>query len=80
MRARIPSVVHFPFGYQVKVKQGSQAELDKVLGVKADGGWRVDLQTLYLLKTLDRSRKLRIFAHELVHALNDWTHWLLDQT
>lgn len=71
---RIPGRVNLPFGYVISVKQLKQDEMNRVSLSDADGGWNVDIRTIYILKTLPITRKRYILAHELGHAWLDWQH------
>lgn len=45
-----------------------------------DGLWLVDTREILLLKSLTLVRKAEILGHELDHAVNDFRHWLRDET
>ncbi len=76
---RIPSRVQFPFGYDVLIRQVSDAEMLDVLEAEepqdiSDGAWIVDTRTIYIRKALPVQRRKYILSHELGHALWDWQH------
>ena len=71
-----PRRVHLPFGYIVKIRIVSVSHPSLVEDV--DGTWDVDSKTIYIRKSLSRSRRSYILLHELSHALNDCLHHFLD--
>jgi hypothetical protein len=42
-----------------------------VNGVECWGVWSDDSHTIYLKSGMDRTRKLEIFLHEVIHAISD---------
>lgn len=80
---RLPNYVRFPFGYVCKVKQVTDHEMRKIVGVDvgddiSDGLWDGDSGTIYIRKSLPVRRKRYILGHELGHAFLDWQHFCLD--
>lgn len=75
----LPRVVHFPFGYTVAVKQVSDAEMKAENdGEGVDGLWDCETRTIYILRSLSVRRKRYILGHEMIHALADWQHDMLN--
>jgi len=74
---RIPRRVVLPFGYQISVRQLSDAEMDK-RDANADGIWDDDTKTIYIRRRLPVTRRRYILAHELGHAWLDWQHRYMD--
>ena len=80
---RLPTRVHFPFGYIVHIRQVTDAEIIAAVDGEgpedmADGCWMVDTRTIYIRKSLPLRRRRYILSHELGHALWDWQHDCLD--
>ena len=75
---RIPTRVALPFGYQISIRQLTDAEMDK-RDANADGIWDDDKRTIYIRKRLPMTRRRYILAHELGHAWLDWQHRHLDE-
>lgn len=76
---RLPTRVNLPFGYDVLIKQVSDAEMLVAIDGEepedvTDGAWLVDTRTIYIRKSLPAARKRYILSHELGHALWDWQH------
>ncbi len=73
MRIRIPRSFKLPFSYKVKVRLVSRAQLARVMRRDdTEAGWDVDLQTIYILKTLSKPMQLERFLHEFEHLKADW--------
>ena len=80
----MPKRVVLPFGYIISIKQITNAEMDVMLetdeaGEPCDGYWDSDSRTLYVLEKLLNKRKRYIVAHEMIHVVNDWMHWCMDE-
>lgn len=84
MRRIIPQHVDLPFGFRVYIRRISPAEMADRLddeegeSIVAAGFWDYDEATIYLDKTLPIAKQRYILAHELLHAVNDWVHHLLN--
>jgi Zn-dependent peptidase ImmA (M78 family) len=76
---RIPTRVHFPFGYVVRVKQVGRAEMDRSGGEGCDGLWLVDDRLVLIHKGLSARRRRTVLAHELGHAWLDWQSHVEDE-
>lgn len=78
-------MVRLPFGFSVRVRIVTAAELARALGwsvIEAqgtDGAWHSDTRTIYLRSTLPPKRRRYVLAHELQHAVTDWAHHLLNR-
>lgn len=62
--------------YTVHVKQVSALVMKNRFQEDLDGIWDDSTKTIYLKKNLKKMRKWYIYGHELVHAVNDWNHWM----
>jgi Zn-dependent peptidase ImmA (M78 family) len=78
---RLPTKIHFPFGYICTVKQVTDKEMKDLCDDEdgSDGMWDVETKTIYILKKLPTKRKRYILGHELGHAFLDWQHYCLDE-
>jgi Zn-dependent peptidase ImmA (M78 family) len=78
---RLPSRVTLPFGYVVLVKQVTDAEMraQDEDGELADGLWDCEGRIIYLRRSLPVRRRRYILAHEMQHAVADWTHHCFDE-
>lgn len=79
---RLPKRVRCFPGWNIKVKQATKKWLREAYALNAgdviEGIWDIDAMTVYVQKTLPAKRKFKVFAHELVHCLNDWQAWVED--
>ena len=77
---RLPTRIHLPFGYVVKVKQITVPEMRVFAdgGPDLDGCWIAGERTIYVLRNLPIRRKRYILGHEVIHAVNDWLHAALN--
>jgi Zn-dependent peptidase ImmA (M78 family) len=71
---RIPSRLHFPFGYVVRIKLVTVEEMNEYGGEGCDGLWLSDERLILVRKRLTAARKRWIISHEALHAINDWVH------
>ena len=78
---RLPSRVHFPFGYVVRVRQVTDAEMRALEDDEesCDGMWDSETRTIYVRAALPMRRRRYILGHELGHALWDWQHDLMNE-
>jgi hypothetical protein len=69
---RLPKFIRLPGGFIIEVKQR------KLSGEY--GNWSYCLEAncglIKIDQRLDLARKYRILAHELLHGLTDYSHWL----
>lgn len=84
-RLSLPRLIRLPFGFIVRVRICTAAELARACGWSlaeaqaTDGGWHVDTRTIYLRSTLSPLRRRYVLAHELQHAVTDWAHHLMNR-
>lgn len=71
----IPKSVRLPFGYTVKIVIMTAEELAGKVGGPAYGGWDNDTRTIYLNATRPRRLMRADLAHEMQHAVIDFTNW-----
>lgn len=71
MRIRIPTSLKFPWGYRVKVRLVSAAELARVGAPHCKGCWREDLRTIYIDKSMTLPERVATLWHEYDHAKVD---------
>lgn len=74
---RVPTRLHFPFGYTIKVKQATKREVAEEIGDGALAGWISDDRTIYLTRSRTPRQKRSDLAHEMSHAVVDYVDWLL---
>lgn len=84
-RLYIPVSLNLPYHYKIKVRLVTDTEMLQAIEEEdnkaelVDGLWDSDSQTILIRKTLPKARQIRVFAHELHHALADWEHWVTDR-
>lgn len=76
-RLRIPTKVHFPFGYTVSVSLVSDKEMDEV-DPNCDACWNDMARTIRIRQHLPLKRRVYLLGHELTHALADFQHCYAD--
>lgn len=76
---RTPKWLKMPYGYKVQIKQISRKKMTEDHSPDTDGIWDVDSGTIWLVKSLSPERKRYVLAHEIGHAVTDWTHWLVNE-
>lgn len=82
-RLRLPRVVRLPFGFAVRVRVTTAAEMARACrwslaeAQTVEGSWDWDSRTIYVRSTLPPRRKRYVLAHELQHAVTDWIGHLL---
>lgn len=79
---RLPKRLRCFPGFNIKIKQVTRKWLMETYSnpnEELHGVWDVDAMTIYIQKTLDGKAKFKVYAHELQHALVDWTSWIEDQ-
>jgi Zn-dependent peptidase ImmA (M78 family) len=75
---RLPRTLVFPFGYRVTVKLVTTTEMAEMDDGGADGLWLVDRRTIFLSKAIPVRRRRAVLIHEMMHALLDYQHEMLD--
>ncbi len=82
-RLSLPRVVHLPFGFAVRVRVTTAAEMARACrwslaeAQAVEGAWDWDSRTIYVRSALPPKRKRYVLAHELQHAVTDWIGHLL---
>lgn len=74
---RLPTRIHFPFGFVIRVKQITKREIEDMIGYDALAGWVSSDRTIYLTRSRGTKLKRGDLAHELAHAIVDYTDFLL---
>lgn len=74
MRKRLPRIIRLPGGFIIHVKQKP---------LKNEHGYftydiKAAVGTIWINSNDDLSRKFRTMGHELVHAANDYEHWVTE--
>lgn len=83
-RLYIPVSLTLPYHYKIKVRLVTDTEMLQAIEEEdnkaelVDGLWDSDTQTILIRSKLPKARQIRVFAHELHHALADWEHWVTD--
>lgn len=75
---RLPRTLVFPFGFIIKLKCVTAAEMKSAQADDCDGYWDVGTRTIYLRRRLPAKRLRYILLHEMQHALTDYIHEMLD--
>jgi hypothetical protein len=75
MRLTIPRSITLPYGYHIKVRLVSPAQMAQVGGRDCKGLWREDSRTIYIDKTESKPEQIATFHHEVAHALKDAENW-----
>lgn len=80
---RLPASVRFPFGYVVRVRLVTAAEMESAESCcncfakpdeVPDGSWDCSERTIRICKGQPVTRQRYILGHELQHALLDFNH------
>ena len=83
-RLYIPVSLILPYGYRIRVRLVTDSEMLQALEEEdnkaelVDGLWDSEAQMITIRKSIPKARQIRVFAHELRHALADWEHWTSD--
>lgn len=72
MSLRVPRVVRLPFGYTVRVRLLTHAQMVEHGERNSDGAWDCVTRTVFIRKRLPPARQRYLLAHELGHAFLDW--------
>lgn len=75
----IPRVFTFPQEFRIVTRQVKPTKMRELHGEDYDGIWDVDNMCIDLKRNLPLPRKWFVYSHELVHAINDWQLWLINQ-
>jgi hypothetical protein len=76
----LPRTLTLPGGYRIRIRYVPKRELmDPRTGEASDGEWDVGTMTLRLRRGIPKRRALYVFAHELVHAVHDYSHHLQNE-
>lgn len=84
-RLYVPVSLTLPYKYQIKVRLVTNREMLQALDEEdnkaelVDGLWDVETRTILIRERIPKARQIRVFAHELRHALADWEHWISDR-
>lgn len=74
---RLPTRIHFPFEYVIKVRQITRSEMNDRVGDGALAGWLSCERTIYLTRSRSTKQKRGDLAHEMSHAVVDYGDFLL---
>lgn len=69
---RVPRTIRFPFGYAVKVRLLTSAQMKAQGEQDSDGWWESSTRTIFVRKRLPAARLRFIIGHETQHAVLDW--------
>lgn len=80
---RLPSKVHLPFNFTVRIRQVTDSQMAEEMDAQdsediVDGLWDIDARTIYIRRAISKRRQRYILGHELHHALLDWMHECLN--
>lgn len=70
MKYRLPKIIKFPFGFTVTIERKN---------IEEHGLWYYDLSgkgKIILNKKDSLPVQYNVLAHELIHAANDFQHWV----
>lgn len=72
-----PRIVRLPFGYLIRVRLASPAQVRKAAGSDSDAVWDDRTRTIWISRTLGARERRYVLTHELLHALTDYQHYVL---
>jgi len=75
----IPRVWELPHGFVIRTMQLSPTAMKAKHGADYDGIWDSDMRSIDIKKSISKERKWYVYSHELLHAVNDWQHWLINR-
>jgi len=84
-RLYVPVSLLLPYHYRIRVRLVTDTEMLQALEEEdnkaelVDGLWDLEIRTILIRKGITKARQIRVFAHELHHALADWEHWISDR-
>jgi hypothetical protein len=84
-RLYVPVSLTLPYGYRIRVRLVTDSEMLRALDEEdnkaelVDGLWDSEARLILIRMALPKARQIRVFAHELRHALADWEHAISDQ-
>ena len=72
------SQLTLPGGFVIQIGYRSDRQVGKAVGMPADGYWdrRKDGGIIVLNRETAAWKQIRVFGHELVHAVHDYALWL----
>lgn len=71
----LPHSITLPGGYRIQIKY-IPAKKIKFGGQSAYGWWESDSRRIFINKDEPIWMQIHILGHELIHAANDYAHWL----
>lgn len=74
----IPKKIRLPGPFVVTVNQIIPTKMQEKHGQIYDGIWDSEKMELDLNVRLPHKRRWYVFGHEMVHVVNDWIHWLVN--
>jgi Zn-dependent peptidase ImmA (M78 family) len=84
-RLYVPVSLTLPYGYRIQIRLVTDSEMLQALDEEdnkaelVDGLWDSEARLILIRKSLAKARQIRVFAHELHHALADWEHAISDE-
>lgn len=73
----MPAWVVYPFGFKIRVRYLTAAQLAQVGGRKGCAGlWDYNLKTIYVLNEDPLHEQIETLGHEMQHACTDFRTWL----
>jgi hypothetical protein len=78
---RLPSKIDFPFGYAVKVRLVTDAQMALYSGRRhrVDGLWDDNLRVIYIRRAIPLDAQIDALLHEVRHAQTEWDAFVRDE-
>ena len=75
----LPQRVRLPFGYVITIKAVAPSTLKRVAKEEVWGCWDGTTRTIYVDKTANPRKQRYVLTHEMMHAIAEWQHLVLEE-
>ena len=73
---RLPHSIRLPFGFVIPIRYRTQAQMVKIGLGSCHGAWDAGERAIYVCRDDHVAEQAETIAHELLHAANDYRHWV----